>query len=49
MVADHTKFGTNHFSSFGSLADVDAIITDSGIDRRLVADLEEAGPEVVIA
>ena len=49
VVADHTKFGTNHFSSFGSLADVDAIITDSGIDRRLVADLEEAGPEVVIA
>lgn len=49
VVADHTKFGTNHFSSFGTLADVDAIITDAGIDPRLVTDLEEAGPEVVIA
>lgn len=49
VVADHTKFGTDHFSTFGTLADVDAIITDSGVDRGLVSEIEDAGPEVVIA
>jgi DeoR family fructose operon transcriptional repressor len=49
VVADHTKFGTDCFSCFAALSDVDAIITDPGIDARLVAELEQAGPEVVIA
>ncbi len=49
VVADHTKFGSDHFSVFGALADVDAIVTDRGLDPRVVAELEEAGPEVILA
>ena len=49
VLADHTKFGTDHFSAFGSLSDVDVIITDSGLDRQMRSDIEEAGTEVVIA
>ncbi len=49
ILADHTKFGSDHFASFGTLTDVDTIITDSGLEADVVADIEAAGPRVVRA
>ena len=49
VLADHTKFGTDHFARFGSLADVDTVITDTGLDAAVVAEIEAGGPRVVCA
>lgn len=48
-LCDHTKFGADHFAQFAALADVDTIITDSGLDDDTVAEVAAAGPEVVLA
>lgn len=48
-VADHTKFGVDHFSTFGDLADLDSIITDALVEPSMAAEIEAAGPQVVIA
>lgn len=47
VLADHTKFGNDAFSRFGELADVDVVITDSGLDAETAAEVEAAGPRVV--
>lgn len=49
VLADHTKFGADHFASFADLANVDTIVTDAGLDPELAADVEAAGPRVVRA
>lgn len=49
VLADHTKVGNDCFARFGTLADVDTFVTDDGLDDRLAADLEAAGPKVVRA
>jgi len=49
LLADHSKYGTDQLSRFARLAEIDVLITDSGIDAGAVAELEEAGPEVVLA
>ncbi|WP_018909434.1 DeoR/GlpR family DNA-binding transcription regulator [Salinispora arenicola] len=49
LLADHTKFGNDHFARFGSLSDLDLLITDSGVDKDLAADVESAGVRVVQA
>lgn len=49
VLADSTKFGTDHFAAFANVADIDVIITDSGLDSEAVAALESAGPLVVLA
>ena len=49
VVADHTKLGEDFFARFGELADIDTLITDSAADDDLVADIESAGPTVVLA
>lgn len=49
LLADHTKVGDVHFASFAALSDIDVVITDTGLDDRLVAQLRAAGPEVVRA
>lgn len=48
-VADHTKFGVDHFGSFSDLSDLDTIITDSGLDPALIEEIEAAGTRLVIA
>ncbi|GAA0516972.1 DeoR/GlpR family DNA-binding transcription regulator [Saccharopolyspora thermophila] len=48
LLADHTKVGNDHFARFGSLDEVDTFITDSGVDQRLVHDIEAAGPRVIV-
>ncbi len=49
VLADHTKWETDHFARFGDLADVDVLITDTAVDPDLVAEVESAGPKVVQA
>ena len=49
LLTDHTKFGIDHFAHVADLADIDTIITDSGLSDEAVTDLEAAGPKVVRA
>lgn len=49
VLADHTKIGNNYFARFGSLADLDTLITDTGINAELAAEIEAAGVRVVAA
>ncbi len=47
LLADSTKHGEEHFARFGDLADVDLLITDSGLSPEDGADLERGGTEVL--
>ncbi|WP_066039424.1 DeoR/GlpR family DNA-binding transcription regulator [Herbiconiux solani] len=49
LLADSSKLGADYFHRFGTLADVDVIITDSGVDDELAADLRTEGHRLVIA
>jgi DeoR family fructose operon transcriptional repressor len=49
VLADHTRIGNDYLARFGSLSDVDALVTDTGADGELVADLEAEGLRVVQA
>ncbi|MGR6920609.1 DeoR/GlpR family DNA-binding transcription regulator [[Actinomadura] parvosata] len=49
LLADHTKFGDTYLSTFAELSEIDVVITDTGLDVSLAADLAAAGPEVIRA
>lgn len=49
LLTDHTKFGLNHFAHVGDLAEVDVVVTDSGLPDAAVAAIEALGPEVMRA
>ncbi|HZX39069.1 MAG TPA: DeoR/GlpR family DNA-binding transcription regulator [Streptomyces sp.] len=49
LLADSAKHGHSHFARFGDLADVDLLITDSGLSPKDAAVIEAAGTEVVRA
>jgi DeoR family fructose operon transcriptional repressor len=49
VLADSTKYAVNHFAAFAGPADVDLLITDSGLDARKASGLESAGLTVVRA
>ncbi|MDT9685339.1 DeoR/GlpR family DNA-binding transcription regulator [Streptomyces sp. TRM76323] len=49
LLADSAKHGQDHFARFGGLADVDLLITDTGLDPQDAAAIEAAGTEVVRA
>jgi DeoR family fructose operon transcriptional repressor len=49
LLADHTKIGNDYFARFGTLDDLDLIITDSGLDGELGTEIEAAGVRVVRA
>jgi DeoR family fructose operon transcriptional repressor len=49
LLADHTKFTNTYLAQFASLSEIDLVITDTGLDLTLAADLSAAGPEVVRA
>lgn len=49
VLADHSKFGNDCFARFGELDEVDTLISDEGLDISLAADLQAAGPRVVLA
>lgn len=48
VLADHTKFGETHFSSFADLSDVDRIITDR-LDPQTQASFQELGVKIEVA
>jgi len=47
VVADHTKVGNDCLARFGTLDQVDVLVTDTGLDDGLTADLEAADLKVV--
>jgi DeoR family transcriptional regulator, fructose operon transcriptional repressor len=49
LLADHTKFGNDYFACFGTLGDIDVLVTDSGLDESLDGVITGAGPRVVRA
>jgi DeoR family fructose operon transcriptional repressor len=49
VLADHTKIGHDYLARFGTLAQLDLLITDAGVDNELVADVEATGLRVVRA
>ncbi|MEV4535091.1 DeoR/GlpR family DNA-binding transcription regulator [Asanoa sp. NPDC049518] len=49
LLADHTKIGNDYLARFGTLSDLDVLITDSGLDDELAVDVEAAGVRVVRA
>ncbi len=48
VLADHSKFGREDFARVAPLSLIDTIITDSGLDRELAEDLENAGLRMVV-
>ncbi len=49
LLADHTKIGNDYFARFGSVTDLDLLITDTGLNDDLAEDLEAVGVRVVRA
>ncbi|MEU8356856.1 DeoR/GlpR family DNA-binding transcription regulator [Nonomuraea sp. NPDC048882] len=49
LLADHTKFGNTYLATFAELSEIDVLITDTGLDVALAADMAAAGPEVIRA
>ncbi len=49
LLADHTKFGNTYLATFAELSEIDVLITDTGLDVALAADVAAAGPEVIRA
>jgi DeoR family fructose operon transcriptional repressor len=49
LLADHTKIGNDYLARFGTLDDLDVLITDTGLDEDLAGDVEAAGVRVVRA
>lgn len=49
LLADHTKIGNDYLARFGTLADLDLLITDTGLNDDLVLDVEAEGVRVVRA
>ncbi|NIK61497.1 DeoR/GlpR family DNA-binding transcription regulator [Kribbella shirazensis] len=49
VVADSSKIGHEHLVRFASIDDIDVLITDDGIDRTVVRELERREVEVVVA
>lgn len=48
LLADHTKVGSDHLARFADVADIDVLITDSGIEADDAARLRAAGPAVIV-
>lgn len=49
LLADHTKFSNTYLATFAELSEIDVVISDTGLDAGLAADLAAAGPEVIRA
>lgn len=49
LLADSAKHGQEHFARFGGMADVDVLITDSGLSPEDATALKRGGTEVVRA
>ena len=49
VLADSSKLGREHLVRYAAIEDVDVLVTDEGADPGVVAELEKAGVEVVLA
>ena len=49
LLADSRKVGTRSFVSAGRLEAIDILVTDTGIDERVVRSLERRGVKVIKA
>jgi DeoR family fructose operon transcriptional repressor len=49
LLADHTKIGNDYLARFGALSDLDLLVTDSGVDHELAAEVEATGVRMVRA
>jgi DeoR family fructose operon transcriptional repressor len=49
VLADHTKWGNDQFACFGTMEEVDVLVTDSSLDARAARGIERHGPTVVRA
>ncbi|HEY9053193.1 MAG TPA: alkaline phosphatase, partial [Rectinemataceae bacterium] len=49
LLADSTKFGKAALASLGSIACVDCLITDDGMDPLLADKIEALGVRVIVA
>lgn len=49
LMTDHTKIGLDDFCRFGDLGEIDALVTDSGLDPDLEAELRSAVENIVVA
>jgi DeoR family fructose operon transcriptional repressor len=49
VLADHTKFESDHLVRFGELEDIDLVITDRDLDGSIASAIHERGPQVVFA
>ncbi len=47
LLADHSKCGRDSFVKFADFADLDLVITDTGLEKELAAEIEALGPKVV--
>jgi DeoR family fructose operon transcriptional repressor len=49
VLADSSKLGREHLVRYAAVDEVDVLVTDDGADPEIVAELEKAGVEVVLA
>jgi DeoR family fructose operon transcriptional repressor len=49
VLADHTKVGNDYLCRFADVSQIDVVVSDTGLDTELAAQLEAAGPRVVRA
>lgn len=49
LLADHTKVGPISLHRYGELADLDVLITDTGLEADIATEIEAFGPKVVRA
>lgn len=49
VLSDSTKSGDDHLHRFAQLAETDLLITDTGLDTDVQAEITSLGPEVVLA
>ena len=49
VLADHTKFGQDHFARFADWSDIDMLITNTEVDPSLLAAIESRGPEIALS
>jgi DeoR family transcriptional regulator of aga operon len=48
VVTDSSKFEKRAFASIRPISEIDVLITDSGVDKKLVKNLRALGVEIVI-
>ncbi len=49
LLCDHSKFGRDHFAHVANLAQIDVLVSDTGLPDAAVAQISAAGPQVVRA